>query len=86
MSSRARSLAEVVVGIAALVLRRAGFVGVVLFDFLLRRLAATEVLRFLVAVAAAVDVAHRDHLAVGLLQKPQQVRKALIADADAARR
>ena len=59
-------------------------VGVVVLDFLLGWLAAAEVGRIFIAVAAAVDVAHGQNLAIILLKKPLQIRKALIADADAS--
>ena len=84
MSFAREQIAEVVVSIAALVLASVFLLGVMPLDFLFRRLAAVEIAGFLVTVAAAIDVANGDTWQSDCFKNAEQIRKTLIADADAA--
>lgn len=75
-------LAEVAVGVAALVLARRGLFGIVGLDLVAHRLAPKELLLVAVAVAGLVDVGDGHDLDVVEFEKLGHVDRALIAAAD----
>ena len=77
-----QQIAEVVVGVTALVLASVPPLRVKRVDFVLSRLTTQELVRRLVAVAGRIHVADRDDLDVVLLQESGQIKRALVAVAD----
>ena len=79
-----QQFAEIVVGVAALILGSAGLFGVKLVHLLLARFAAEEMAGIAISGAPLIHVANRKDLDVGLLQEGRQIDSALIARADDA--